>query len=111
MSEDDREHLVIAYLPRSKESKALQRHLLTVDTTTVTKAVLAILAYLAINSSAQPICKAVGKGMESSQLTELAAALTAQLEMLTAQSKVMARMMVRLEALEQTFKIPSATRS
>lgn len=52
--------LVVNYLI-SKDNRAIQQHLLTVDTSTVAGMIHAIKEYLAIGNSDQPTCKAIGK--------------------------------------------------
>lgn len=52
-----------------------------------------------MNGSKFPVCRAIGEGGESSQLSQLMAALTAQLEMLTAQYGVLP---AQPEALEKS---------
>lgn len=112
--------LVVEYMIRGLENKALQCHLPTADTCTVAKAVRAIEDYLAIRESACPTCKAVVDDGELSQLTKSAEALITQTEtislqsemlsmqsgVLTAQSEALGWAMAKLEALERAYMQP-----
>lgn len=88
---DKNDQLVVDHIIRSMGNKPLQQHLLTADTTTLTSSVQTIEEYLAIGSLDRPACRTVR------QETELVVTLTAQ-------SEVLAKVVVRLEELEQSYK-------
>lgn len=73
----ERSDPVVEYLIGIRDSKVLQCHLLTVDTS-VARAVRTNEGYLAIRGSDRPVCKVIGEGNEHSSLTPLTEAPTAQ---------------------------------
>lgn len=80
---------VVEYLVGSLENKALQCHLLSVDTSTAAKTVRAVEDYLAIRDSDRHTCKTVGESGELAQLVKLMEVLNAWTETISAQSEML----------------------
>lgn len=78
-------------------NKALQRHLLTANTSTVASTVLAIEEYLVVCSSEWSSCKTAGEGSNSPQMGRI-------VHVLTPQSEVMVTTMTKLEAMTLASK-------
>lgn len=71
----DREQVTIDYLIRGMDSKAIQCHLVTIDSSTVSGTERAIEEYLAIKNCICPSCKVIGENIAGNQLTQIKATL------------------------------------
>lgn len=83
------EQITVYYLIRIVDNWDIQRHLLSVDTSTVEGTVRVIDEYLAIRTLNRPVCKAVDEGTTASQLTELQVTLAGQTDGLSTQSAML----------------------
>lgn len=94
----------IGYLVRILGSKALQKHLVTANTSTIASTVLAIEGYLAIDNAGRPACKATGEAVGNDHLGKVVSVLSTQTAVLASQPETMADVMTKLETLEPASK-------
>lgn len=94
MSEREREQMAIDHLIRSLDNKALQRHLLTADTSTLAQAQVAIEEYLSVGGTDRAVVRTVEETEPTTQLVDLTKAMVTQ-------SEILSKVMSRLESLEQ----------